>query len=66
MCQLQTGTCQEHLLATEQQQQKHLPSGSVEIQPYAAAAADLQYPLRGVQGGEWGTLCSRETDGVDL
>ena len=52
MCQLQTGTCQEHLLATEQQQQKHLPSGSVEIQPYAAAAADLQYPLRGVQGGE--------------
>ena len=51
MCQLQIGTCQEHLLATEQQQ-KHLPSVSAEIEPYAAAAADLQHPLRGVQDGE--------------
>ena len=57
---------EEHLLATEQQQQKHLPSVSVEIEPYAAAAADLQRPLRGTQGGEWGTLCSRETGGKGL
>ena len=51
MCQLQTGTCQEHLPATEQQQ-GHLPSASEETEPWAAAAADLQHPLRGIQGRE--------------
>ena len=29
--------------------QGHLPSASVETEPYAAAAADLQRPLRGIQ-----------------
>ena len=50
ICQLQTDTCQEHLPVTEQQQ-GHLPSASVEIEPCAAAAANLQHPLRGIQGG---------------
>ena len=34
---------------------------TVTIEPFAAAAVDLQHPLRGIQGGKWGTLCSRET-----
>ena len=51
-CQLQIGSCQEHLPATEQQQPGHLSSASAEIEPCAVAAADLQQPLRGVQGGE--------------
>ena len=63
-CQLQTGTCQEHLPATEQQQ-GHLPSASEETKPWAAAAADLQLPLRGIQGREWGTLL-QETGGADI
>ena len=50
ICQLQIDTCQEHLPVTEQQQ-GHLPSASVEIEPGAAAAANLQHPLRGLQGG---------------
>ena len=38
----------------------HLPSASTRIESRAAAAADLQHPLRGVQGGgqEGGTLGS--------
>ena len=38
----------------------HLPSTSTRIKLWAAAAADLQHLLKGVQGGgqEWGTLCS--------
>ena len=36
----------------QQQEQGHLPSASLEIEPRAAAAADLQRPLRGIQGGE--------------
>ena len=43
-CQPHTGTCQEDLPATEQQQQGHLPSASAEVEPGAAAAADLQAP----------------------
>ena len=34
-----------HLPATEQQQ-GHLPSASVEIEPCGAAAVDLRHPLR--------------------
>ena len=30
----------------------HLPSTSTSIKSCAAAAADLQHPLKGVQGGE--------------
>ena len=51
-CQLQIGSCQERFPATEQQQQGHLSPASAETEPCAAAAADLQHPLRGVQGGE--------------
>ena len=43
---LQTGTCQEHLSVTQQQQQGHLPSASAETEACAAAAADLQHPPR--------------------
>ena len=50
--------------ATEQQ--RHLPSASAEIEPCAAAVVDLQQPLKEIQGGEWGTLCSRETGGAGL
>ena len=32
------------------EQQRHLPSASMETEPHAAIAADLQQPLR-VQGG---------------
>ena len=64
-CQLQIGACQEHLPRTEQYQ-GHLPSASAETEPCAAAAADCQHALRGIQGGEWGTLCSRETGGTGL
>ena len=56
--QLQTGTCQEHLPATEPE---HLPP-----EPYAASAANLQHPPWGTQGGELVTLCSRETGGTGL
>ena len=49
---------EEHLLATEQQQQKHLPSVSVEIEPYAAAAVDLQYSQGSSGGSE--ALCVAE------
>ena len=45
-CHLQTGTCQEHLSVTQQQQQGHLPSASAETEACAAAAADLQHPPR--------------------
>ena len=33
---------------------------SVGIESCSAAAVDLQLTLKGAQGGEWGTLCSRE------
>ena len=45
-CQLQIGTCQEHLPASERQQRESLPPGC------AAAAADLLHPREGLQGGE--------------
>ena len=54
-CQLQIGACQGHL-----------PSVSEEIESNPAAAVDLQHTLKGVQGGEWGALCSKETGGTDL
>ena len=57
------GTCQEYLPVTEQ---GHLPSASVEVEPFAAAATNLQHPLREIPGGEWGSLCSRETGGTGL
>jgi len=40
----------------------HLPFTSIRIKLQAAAAADLQHPLKGVQGGdqEGGPLCSEE------
>ena len=43
--QLQIGAGRENFPAT-QQQQEHLPSASTETEPFAAAAADLQDPLR--------------------
>ena len=63
--QLQTDTCQEHLPVKEQQQQCFL-TASMETEPCAAAGANLQHPLRGVQCGERGMLSSRETDGTGL
>ena len=45
------------------EQQKHLPSASKKTEPLAAAAADLQQPLREFRVG-WGTLCSREHGGI--
>ena len=38
---------------------------SVDIEPCAAVAIDFQYPLREVTV-EWGTVCSRESDGTGL
>ena len=46
-------------------QQRHLPSASKEVEPHAAIAVDLQQPLREFRV-EWGTLCSRESDGTGL
>ena len=43
-------------------QQGHLPSASAEVEPCAAAAVDLQLPLREFRA-EWGTLCSRNLMG---
>ena len=34
------------------EQQGHLPSASAETEPCAAAAVDLQHPLKEIQGGE--------------
>ena len=59
-CELWPGTCQENWLVTKQQQQGHLPSAC------AAAANDIWYSLKGIQDGEWGALCSRETGGTGL
>ena len=56
-------TCQQVL---SEQQREHSPSASAETEPSAAATTDLQHPLRGIQGGEPGTLSSRKTDGTDL
>ena len=46
-CPLQIGICHWHL-----------PSTSITIKSCAVSAADLQHPLKGVQGGEqkWGTV----------
>ena len=41
LCQLQIDTCHGHF-----------PSNSTRIKSYAAAADDLQQPLKGVQDGE--------------
>ena len=65
-CQLQIGTCQEHLPTTEPQQQEHLPSAAAETELCAIATANLQDTLRGIQGKELGTLCSRGTTGAGL
>ena len=47
------------------EEEKHLPSASTEIEPHAAVAADLQQSLREVRV-EWGPLCSRESGGTGL
>ena len=46
--------------------QEYLPSDSVDIEFCAVADVDLWHALKGVQGGEWSTLCSRETGGKGL
>ena len=48
------------LPVTRQQQEGHLPSVCT------AAAADLGHSLKGIQGGEWGTLFSRESGETGL
>ena len=47
------------------EQQRHLPSASMETEPHAAVAADLQQPLREFRV-EWGTLCNGESGGTGL
>ena len=47
------------------EQQRHLPSASMETEPHAAIAVDLQQPLREFKV-EPGTLCSRESGGTGL
>ena len=47
------------------EQQRHLPSASMEIKPYATIAVNLQQPLREFRV-ERGTLCSRESGGTGL
>ena len=42
------------------EQQRHLPSASADIEPHAAAAVDLQQPLRKFRV-EWSALGSRES-----
>ena len=54
-CPLQIGTCQGHL-----------SFAWAEIESYAASATDLWPALKGVQGGEWGTMCSKETGRAGL
>ena len=53
---------EEDLSVTEQQQQRQLPSASLEIKPCATAAAQLWHPLRGIQA----LYCSRGSVGTDL
>ena len=48
---LQTGARQECLPVTEQQQ-RHLPSASVETEPCTAAAAELLHLLKGIHSKE--------------
>ena len=47
------------------EQQRHLPSASMEIEPHAATSVDFQQPLREFRV-EGGTLCSRESGGTGL
>ena len=47
------------------EQQRCLPSASMEIEPHAAIAVDLQQPLKEFRV-EWDTLCSRESGGTGL
>ena len=47
------------------EQQRHLPSASMEIEPHGAIAVDLQQSLREFRV-ERGTLCSRESGGTGL
>ena len=47
------------------EQQGHLPSASVESEPHAAVATDLQQPLRECRV-DGGTLCSKESGGTGL
>ena len=47
------------------EQQRHLPSASMETEPHAAIAVDLQQPLREFKV-ERGTQCSRESGGTGL
>ena len=62
MCQLQVSTYQEHHQRLNNEGICHLP---LEPEPHAAAAADLQQPLREFRV-ERGTLCSRESGGTGL
>lgn len=62
MCrQLQTDTCQGHCQRLNNKDS--LPPASAEVEPWAAAAADLQHPLRKLRL-EWGTLRSRHSAGI--
>ena len=47
------------------EQQRHLPSASMETEAHAAIAADLQQSLREFRV-ERGMLCSRESGGTGL
>ena len=47
------------------EQQRRLPTASMEIEPHAAIAVDLQQSLREFRV-EGGTLCSRESGGTGL
>ena len=47
------------------EQQRHLPFASMEVEPHAAIAVDLQQSLREFRV-EGGTLCSKEFGGIGL
>ena len=38
-----------------------MPYFSADTEPYATATADLQCSPKGIQDGEWGTMCFGET-----
>ena len=47
------------------EQQRHLPSASMETEPHSAIAVDLQQPLREFRV-ERGTLCYRGSGGTGI
>ena len=63
LCQLQIGTCQGLLPATEQQCQGYFYLTLRRLNPVLLQLLTFNTPPGGIQGGEWGTLCSRETSG---